>query len=117
VALDALVAAGDDIEAWNELVAASLRVGAYEYAQRGLTEAEHWINLTYQAKLDTPAARRDQAMLAHLKARYAVRQADFAAAVAWYEFASTQWTPSGLITRSFCTATCSPTVHLPKQKA
>jgi hypothetical protein len=89
VALDALAAAGDDIEAWGELVAASLRVGAYEYAQRGLTEAEHWINLTYQAQLDTPAARRDQAMLAHLKARYAVRQADFAAAVAWYEFAST----------------------------
>jgi hypothetical protein len=87
-ALDALAAAGDDIEAWNELVAASLRVGAYAHAQRGLTEAEHWINLTYQANLDTPDARRDQAILAHLKARYAVRQADFAAAVAWYEFAS-----------------------------
>lgn len=90
-ALDTLatLAADGDIDSWAELVAAAIRSGEFDYAHRGLEQAQRWVNQTYQAALDAPAARRDQALLANLRARYAVSQGNIAEAVAWYEHAMT----------------------------
>ena len=85
-ALEILAAAGD-IDEWAELVTAATQSGEYAVARRGLEQAERWVNQTHQAALDTPAAKRDQALLASMKARYAVAQDNFAEAVAWYEHA------------------------------
>lgn len=85
-ALELLAAAGD-IDDWAELFSAAVQSGDYAAGRRSLEQAERWVNHTHQAALDTPAARRDQAILANMKARFAVDQNNFREAVAWYEHA------------------------------
>ena len=83
---EALAHSGN-LDAWSDAFFAANRMGDAQRAQTYIEQAERWVSHTHQLAFDTDAARRDQALLAYLKARHAVAQKNGAEALAWYEHA------------------------------